>query len=465
MRALKKTFLVLAIAGIAASAFAFSIGGPFDTWQSVALGYNPEGDLPMGPMNLGDEYRVNVKTITYAFDPSFINYFGQKGIDEINKAIAIMNNLPAMSSLSSNLTEFPQDTQRVNFQASALGLIDLKSVTLGLLVEQLGLASPERWTWALRDRRPIVGTTNFQYLVIKRNFDPGSIEPSSYVNGVLYTYRIQDPTGINGNVFADAIELTVDPLEVGFNAVASAQGGLWAGPLFFSGQFLTGLTRDDVGGLRYLYTGGKKSRYTNLNIENLPLTATLATGSGGAWGPIGGGGGVPAVAVSTAVRPGADKIVFKRAKFDNGGFGFFIGITNVYKDTFMTNSHLVTQKVQIIQAAAPDILFAAADLGVNAGGGPIMLQRNMFFINNAALNSGGPNNAGPGEITFTIGHVITFSKLGPSIVNSGPNAIDEANNNGSPQIWGSYDGTTNAPTVYPVGSSIQELVQRVLSGQ
>src|SRR5262245_22718762 len=139
MRVFKIIFLTLVIVGTAGSGPAFSPGGPFDTWQTPAIGYNPLNTDLMGPMNLGEEYRWNIKTITYAFDPSFINYFGKKGVDEVNRAVAIMNNLPAMSTLSSNLNEFPLDTQHVNFQASALGLVDLRSVALGFLVEQMGL--------------------------------------------------------------------------------------------------------------------------------------------------------------------------------------------------------------------------------------------------------------------------------------------------------------------------------------
>ena len=60
-------------------------------------------------------------------------------------------------------------------------------------------------------------------------------------------------------VFYDAVEFSVDPLAFGLHkprlplrglfsaAAALALGGLG------SGEFFTGLTRDDVGGLRYLY--------------------------------------------------------------------------------------------------------------------------------------------------------------------------------------------------------------------
>src|SRR5439155_706987 len=105
-----------------------------------------------------------------------------------SNAFAILNALPAFSKMSTKLDEFPLDTRRVNYRASALSLLDLKSTALGMLTEELGLASPDRYVWALRERRVIVNLPF--YLVIKRNFDPVTLAPSSYVNGVLYTYGI-----------------------------------------------------------------------------------------------------------------------------------------------------------------------------------------------------------------------------------------------------------------------------------
>ena len=61
-------------------------------------------------MNLGEEYRWNERTITYGFDKSFMDYFGQKGVAEVNKAVAILNNLPPFSSMSASLNEFPTDS-------------------------------------------------------------------------------------------------------------------------------------------------------------------------------------------------------------------------------------------------------------------------------------------------------------------------------------------------------------------
>ena len=63
---------------------AFSLLGPFPAWQLAAysglqLDYNQPDDIG-GPMRVNEGYRWNIPVIYYAFDQSFINYFGPNGI-------------------------------------------------------------------------------------------------------------------------------------------------------------------------------------------------------------------------------------------------------------------------------------------------------------------------------------------------------------------------------------------------
>ncbi len=58
----------------------------------------------------------------------------------------------SLDKYTANLTEFPLNSQAVNYQAQVLGLTDLKSTTLSLLMGQLGLADAIRYTWGLLDR-------------------------------------------------------------------------------------------------------------------------------------------------------------------------------------------------------------------------------------------------------------------------------------------------------------------------
>lgn len=262
-----KSFCVSAIlAGVLPSALAFSLLGPppgGDAYQVPEIGYFLPGDIG-GPKNIGEEYRWNTPTLNYAFDENFLNYFGSNGVVAVEQAIAIMNSVSNLSSYSASLAELPQEATRFNYQAQALRLRDLKSSALSFMVEELGLADPERYTWALRSREPIAGLTCpfMIYTVIKRNFDPETFQPTSYVNGTLYSYRIFEIcTG--DNPLADAVEFQVDPLAQTATAVASFGRGI------SRGGFWTGLTRDDMGGFRYLL------RTNNMNFESVSTDSTL----------------------------------------------------------------------------------------------------------------------------------------------------------------------------------------------
>lgn len=237
---------------------AFALLGPFEAYQIPALTYQSAGELG-GPQNLAEEYRRNTPVIYYTFDSTFIEYFGSNGIAAIEQAFEIFNGLTNVSGYSTSLDEFPLEAQRYNFRAQALSLTDLKSHALNLISEQIGLAEPERYTWTLRARSVGPGGCpgDVGYAVIKRNFEVSptaldQLQASSYVNGTLYSYFIQE--FCTGTPFlADAVEFPVDPLANTYTAVAS--------DIRLDGSFFTGLTRDDVAGMRYLL------RTNNINNE------------------------------------------------------------------------------------------------------------------------------------------------------------------------------------------------------
>jgi len=274
VRLLKQFCRVWLVMAGASSAFAFSLLGPInEAYQVSLIAYAQPGDLG-APKNLGEEYRRNMPVLYYSFDQNFLDYFGSNGVYAVEQAFAILNGLSNVSAYSSNLSEFPMEAQRFNYRAQALSLLDVKTHTLSLLVEQLGLAPPVRWTWALHDRFQPTGTTcpnGTTYLVIRRNFDPvmsplDQLQPSSYVNGMLYGYRIFEFCNLPTPYAADAVEFSVDPLASFFIPVAESYYD------FFDGAFFTGLTRDDVAGLRYLL------RTNNMNVESTgPNTVMIAT--------------------------------------------------------------------------------------------------------------------------------------------------------------------------------------------
>jgi len=217
-----------------------------EPYQVPVIGYNLPGDIG-APKNIGEEYRWNFPNMFYACDSTFLDYFGSNGVYAIDQAAAIFNDLTNFSSYSRELDEFPLEGMRINRRAEQLHLFDLKTFTVNVMLEELGLAEADRWIWALHGRQtqPGLACPFMIYEVIKRNFDPVTWEPTSYLNGTLYTYLIIEfCTG--PNPLADAYEFTVDP---------NAQNTLPLTSIFGVaryGSYVTGLTRDDVGGLRYL---------------------------------------------------------------------------------------------------------------------------------------------------------------------------------------------------------------------
>ncbi len=456
-RLLTRTLLALGLAGAVNPASAFTPLGPYSSWETTTLGYNlsENGDVG-GPQNLHEEYRWNVPYLYYGFDSSFKNYFGQRGMDAVRQAFAVLNNLPPFSQMSSNLAEYPLDTRHYNYQAAALGLLDMKTFTLGFMMEELGLASPERYIFTLRAITTVQTTT--YYLVVKRNYDPVTLDPSSYVNGVLYTYLIVPNATINTTTFSDAVEFPVDPLAFTYNALASMFDGLWGGGYGY-GQFVTGLTRDDVGGLRYLYAG--TGPYVNYNVED-PITGVTGGGSLSPWMPVGGTN--TNSVVTTALRPGVDKLRFIEAQFDSI-LGSFVTITNSYTDNYVTNSQLKSQSVQRT-ISQPDILFVADDVGLTTGGTPVTSSRTdtSGWTDNASANGQAALN-GPGVIPGQV--VITYNNIGQWLLNetgTGISYLDEASAS-TGWSWAIFDGTTNAPVIFPLGTTVQDLEMQVTGGQ
>ena len=314
-----KSFLwvVFLASGLQAS-WGFALLGPLpgypglptdfgDAWQTAVIGYGlpyydesslltPGGPVFLGdiggPKNIGEEYRRNARTIYYAYDANFLGFFGTEGATAADGAFAVMNSLTNVTSYSRDLSEFPLNSQQFNYQAQSLFLTDVKSVTLHLLVEQMGLADPEHFTWALAERNVPPGCPlTTIYLVLQRNFDfsptaLNQLQYSSYVNNVLYTYGILEYCTTTASPFppelAFLMPFSVDPLAQEYTAVAANDGDGYTVPLLpvlplrgggglQVGGFYTGLTRDDVAGLRYLL------QTNNVNWETAATDSLLFT--------------------------------------------------------------------------------------------------------------------------------------------------------------------------------------------
>ncbi|HTI98741.1 MAG TPA: Ig domain-containing protein [Dongiaceae bacterium] len=288
--------VAVVVAG-ANSAWSFALLGPGlggglygDAWQVPTIAYGLDGNgtgTDIGtPKNIGEEYRRNTPILNYAFDANFIEFFGDRGIAEVEKAISVYNDLAKtnLSDYPADLSNFPLNTLRENYAAQTLLMLDLKSMTMTSLAEQLGLAEPERYVWCLHDRfLPPGGQCpgSMEYTVIKRNFDPvisslNDLQYSSFVNGTLYTYEIIENCTSPPQWLADAVEFQVDPLSIAFTSVAGLGDRFGNNQIagLIPGRYFMGLTRDDVGGLRYLMQAG------NVNYEDAGFdTVTVITNS------------------------------------------------------------------------------------------------------------------------------------------------------------------------------------------
>jgi len=491
MKRIPKQILLLPLLGLALLTMGFSLLGPFkntaapNDWQAAGfggrpagLGYSLAGDTG-GPMTPLEGYRWNVPFITYAFDESFLRYFGDAGVAAVSSAFQVLNDLPPFSSMSSNLSEFNLvlDSAQVNYQAQTLGLMDIKSLSLAAILENLGLAKPERFVWGLRSRVTGNGFTN--YSVIQMNYDPVTILPSRYVNGVLYHYQIFDALGPVGGEWASALEFFQDdPFYLPYSAVAGGQGSsdfeLGDSPAvslvsgLVPGQFYFGLTRDDIGGLRYLY--GINNKVTEQLLTN--VTAGVSANAGSPWQPFLGNtnvflngtnsifltNGVGTNLISVGIRPGINKFFFRRVDFDSVLGQTLIPVTNLFTDTVITNNKALIQPVQRV-SVVPDILFLVQDLGL-VQGTPVAFRRSgaAGWLNNDLIN-GQSTLGGPGVIQPQAR--IFFSDLLPFFFNSDPGTLDDEFQSGS-FVWGSFDGSTNTPVVFPNYLSVRDLQNFVL---
>jgi hypothetical protein len=440
-----RCLILLALLSGGAACSAFSLLGPYASWMTQTNGYREPGDIG-GPMNIGQGYRWNVPTVTYAFDQSFLDFFGSNGVTAVEKAIQIINRLPRASNLV--MTNYPLNTLRANYEAAGGSLVDLKSAALACMIEQMGLASPTRWVFAFRRWNPMYAISIYQsenwwspqdipYYIIKRNFDPQTLQASRYVNGTRYTGTVQTWQLPGAYQISDVLEDQVDPLDNSLTAVAD---GGWGSP----GNFNTGLTRDDVGGLRYLL------RTNTLNYEILlpdvhgvqspppPLPPPQNTG---AWQPP--PPPIPYRFVNGALRPGVEKITFARHPY-NARLNKSSPLTYRYTDTYIING-IVRHQLLERTVKQPDFLFSVGDLNDGKSPPPLFSRTSTSNWWNSAAASTNSDRTGPGVIRPPV--IITFHR-NPWLQTQDdlPSGFAQT----SPRL-GSFDGSANPPIAFPEG--------------
>jgi hypothetical protein len=165
---------------------------------------------------------------------------------------------------------------------------------------------------------------------------------------------------------------------------------------------------------------------------------------------------VDCIFTNTALRQGVNKLTFVRANYDSLVGRFFQPLTNIYSQVLISDSLPVTNWFQRV-VTKPDYLYTAADL-LTTSSVRTDTAGNYNFANE------NPGTAGPGNIEPNM--QITFNKVGPLLENFyGTNFILNGLSESAATtnfIWGSYDGSTNDPVVYPSGTSIANLEAQIL---
>lgn len=409
----RKAFLLVLLTGLNL-AHGFVMIGPMDPARLTATNAGPAIDLNYwddlgGPKEKKNFFRWNTPDLTYSFDASFIKYFGLEGRFAINEAFTVLNDFfhnddySGVSALDLAKHGFISNynSSWVNITAQNHQILDIKSLTLGLLINHLGLGNPHRYAYGIHDAQTNQAGTTINFRVRLRNYDPLTYKQTDKINNVRYSYRlIHDGTntpaiGTTGYIqpsFADMEEFTTDTSGNAWSTLASICDSFYGNSLiywtdkpslfdfgvYYDGKNAMGgkisprhaLTYDDAGGLKYLY------RTNNFVYENLPTNVVLVIppqllpmtaipvfpGPTGRLWPDSLGGtqgfiprrnaaiipGLPTISVlpsqgppaffDLAMRGGINKMQFYEQPFDSLLGIIFTATNQVWTDTFITTN-------------------------------------------------------------------------------------------------------------------------------
>jgi len=254
-----------------------------------------------GPKHIKEFYRWNTPHLVYGFDREFVRFFGEEGILAVNDAMRVLNDFfQPQDGQYSGVSELDlmrhgfggnYSTYWLNVTAKNENLMDIKSLVLGMMVNYLGLGNPYRHMFSttnawyadpLNAGSVVFGTT-------LKNFDPITLQPTDWVNGDQYAYRLihnqvpgflPDPTANAGagnvaGVTLDMEEYTNSDTVNTYSAVSAIVDAFYGNTdlvwtrvpsrygfgIYYDGLNAMGgsykprhaLTYDDAGGLKYMY--------------------------------------------------------------------------------------------------------------------------------------------------------------------------------------------------------------------
>jgi hypothetical protein len=263
--------------------------------------------------------------------------------------------------------------------------------------------------------------------ILERGFDPETLTPSHFVNGILFSaYLLVYGVPYSSLDYAEAVEIPIPPISVGPFVPVVVMGTS-------GGVYCPRVTQDDVGGLRYLLSSN------NVNFEVL-------------LPDVHGAGTNAENFVNGALRPGIEKLTFMRQDYDSI-LGRTTPVTNEFTDTYFTNGLARQQQVQRI-ITQPDFLFCATNTGEHCPWLPMYVRSGTTNWWNSAAYSGSTNN-GPGVIRPPIRIAFNKSFLGEWTSDT------YASTPIASSSWASFDGTTNPPVAYPCATATPETPMRV----
>jgi hypothetical protein len=163
---------------------------------------------------------------------------------------------------------------------------------------------------------------------------------------------------------------------------------------------------------------------------------------------------------TVALFQGIDRVSFIRHDFDSLLGRFFEPVTNDFVLNEITNGVIHPRSIRRI-ITQPDFLFSASDQIGGPAQFPIRLSAEVRNVNFNAANAL-PGLAGPGTIETPT--TITLNKGLPAFENFRIDPFRFLDELTALPIfsWGSFDGTTNPPVVYPNGASVLAMEDQVL---
>ncbi|MBL69781.1 MAG: hypothetical protein CMO74_15280 [Verrucomicrobiales bacterium] len=258
-----------------------------------------------GPKDIRRFFRWNIPQLVYSFDASFVTYFGLEGLAAVQESFDVINDFfhnedySGMSGLDLARHGFAGNhaTYWENTTARNRQIIDIRSLALGMLVNQLGLGNPHRHAFSITGVRTNQTSSRLIFSVLQRNYDPVTHEETNIVNGVKYSYRLVHDAATNSVgtlpafTIADMEEFTTDTSAAAWSSVAAIPDAFYGSTalywtdtptrfnfgVYYDGANAMGgqyqprhaLTYDDAGGLKYLYASN------NFSFEDLDLSVTL----------------------------------------------------------------------------------------------------------------------------------------------------------------------------------------------